>query len=173
MTNYSYYYDFIHATQSSKPINILQVTGSTRVPVSRHINWYIDAALQQTDGASPVRVPLFYTRNRLAYEGQFFKNLKLSTGIEIKYNTPFKANNYSPLTGQFVPQDTLTIHNLPDITVFLNFRIKTFTAYLRVENLNTVNFTNGFGFTNNNFAAPLYPTPGMMIRLGIQWWFVN
>jgi hypothetical protein len=112
-------------------------------------------------------------RNRLAIEGVFFKNLNLSTGIEMRYYSPYKANGYSPLLGQFFKQDAVTINNLPDVTTFINFRIKGFTGFLRAENLNTMSFKNGFGFINNNFAAPFYPTQGMMIRLGIKWWFVN
>jgi len=72
-----------------------------------------------------------------------------------------------------MPQDTSSISNRPDITAFMHFRIKTFTGYLRAENLNTISFYNGFGFTHNNFAAPHYITPGLIIRLGIQWNFVN
>jgi hypothetical protein len=57
----------------------------------------------------------------------------------------------------------------------VNFRIRSFVAYFRTENLNTVqvNNANGFGFTNNNFIAPLYPNAGLKIRLGIYWSFVN
>jgi len=69
--------------------------------------------------------------------------------------------------------EAFKLKNLPDISAFFDFRIKSFIAYIRAENLNTVNFTNGFGFTNNNFAAPHYPTQGLMIRFGIQWNFVN
>jgi hypothetical protein len=75
--------------------------------------------------------------------------------------------------GQFMPQDTFTIRNRPDITAFMHFRIRTFTGYLRAENINTVNFENGFGFTKNNFAAPHYVYPGFLFRFGIQWNFVN
>jgi hypothetical protein len=75
--------------------------------------------------------------------------------------------------GQFTVQDTFKLKNIPDISAFFHFRIKSFTAYIRAENLNTISFANGFGFTNNNFAAPHYPTQGLMIRFGIQWAFVN
>ena len=77
------------------------------------------------------------------------------------------------MLGQFTVQDTVTIKNLPDVAAFLHFRIKGFTGYFRAENLNTASLKDGFGFINNNFAAPHYPTQGMIIRFGIQWWFVN
>jgi hypothetical protein len=152
---------------------LIQVSGSKKIRLSKKWNWYAEATLQQTDGASPIHVPLIFTRNRLAFEGRFFKNLLLSTGIEARYFTPFKANGYSPVIGQFYTQDSLEINNLPDLSVFLHYRIRGFAGYLRFENINTASFKNGFGFTNNNFAAPLYPTQGFMIRFGIQWSFVN
>jgi Putative porin len=141
--------------------------------LTKRWNLYADITFQQTDGSAPVKVPLLFTRNRLAYEGNFFKNLYLSAGLELRYFTPFEAYNYSPVMGQFTPQDTFKLKNLPDISAFFHFRIKSFTAFIRAENLNTISFKNGFGFTNNNFAAAHYPTQGFMLRFGIQWGFVN
>jgi hypothetical protein len=173
LSNYSYFYNYHQTTQSSKLINIIQVSASRKIKLTKRWNWYLDATLQQTDAAAPIKVPLVFSRSRIACEGNFFKNLFLSTGLEVRYYTPYKANNYSPLVGQFTPQDTLTIKNLPDVNAFLHFRIKSFTGFLRAENLNTVSFQNGFGFVNNNFAAPHFPTQGLIIRFGVRWWFVN
>lgn len=174
ITNYLYFKNYYQTEQSSTVINLLQVSAAKKIKVGKHWNWYIEATLQQQANAnSPVKVPLLFTRNRFAYEGLFFKNLNLSTGIEVRYYTPYKMYDYSPVMGQFVPQDTTTISNRPDINLFMHFRIKTFTGYLRAENLNAIDFTNGFGFTHNNFAAPHYVYPGMVIRFGILWNFVN
>ena len=173
ISNYSYFSNYYQSTQSSKLINIIQVSASKKIKLYKRWSWYLDATVQQTDAAAPIKVPLLYTRSRIAYEGNFFKNLNLSTGVEIRYFTPYKANNYSPLVGQFTPQDTTILKNLPDVAAFMHFRIKSFTGFLRTENLNTVSFQNGFGFVNNNFAVPHMPTQGLIIRLGIRWWFVN
>lgn len=173
ITNYAYFRDFHHTAQYSKIINLLQLFASKKIRINKRWNYYADATVQQTDAAAPIKVPLLFTRSRLAYEGVFFKNLNLSTGLEVRYYTPYKPYNYSPVMGQFVPQDTVTINNRPDVAAFMHFRIKSFTGYIRMENLNTVSFANGFQFTHNNYAAPHYPTPGMMLRIGIQWWFVN
>jgi hypothetical protein len=122
-----------------------------------------------------VNIPLFYTRNRLAFEGNFFKNLHLSTGLEIRYHSPYKADWYSPVLGRFSYQDSIQINNRPQVDAFFNFRIRSFKAYVRTENLNAVNLggASGFGFVNNNFAAPWYPYPGMVLRFGFYWSFVN
>lgn len=173
ITNLAYFTGYYKTAQSSKVINLLQLYVSKKIKLVKHWNLYSELTFQQTDGSAPVKVPLLFTRNRIAYEGVFFKNLNLSTGLELRYFTPFKAYNYSPVMGQFTVQDTFTLKNLPDITAFFHFRIKSFTTFIRAENLNTVSFSNGFGFTNNNFAAAHYPTQGFMFRFGIQWGFVN
>ncbi len=173
ITNLAYFSDYYHTVQSSKVINLLQLSASKKIKISKKLNWYVDVVAQQTDGNAPIKVPLVFVRNRFAFEGTFYKNLNLSTGLEVRYYTPYEAYNYSPVMGQFTPQDTFKLKNLPDITAFFHFRIKSFTAYIRAENLNTVSFLNGFGFINNNYAAAHYPTQGLILRFGILWNFVN
>lgn len=173
ITNYTYFTGYYKTDQFSRIINLLQLSASRKFKLTKRWNLYTEATVQLTDAASPIRVPLVFTRNRLAYEGLFFKNLNLSTGIEIRYYTPFKFYNYSPVMGQFFPQDSVSISNRPDVHAFMHFRIRSFTGFLRAENLNSVDFANGFGFTKSNFAAPNYIYPGLMIRFGIQWNFVN
>ncbi|MEO8860661.1 MAG: putative porin [Ginsengibacter sp.] len=173
IANYTFFKNYYQTDQFNGLVNITQITASTKNKITRHLGLYSDFILQQTTGNNPIRVPLFYTRQRIAFEGTFYKNLNLSTGIEAKYNTPYKANNYSPVMGQFFPQDTIVIKNFPELNVFFDFRIKSFTGILKIENLNTVNVSQGLGFTNNNFAAPNYPTPGFFFRFGVIWSFVN
>jgi hypothetical protein len=173
IANYTYFKNFYQTDQFNGLVNLTQFTASTNNKIVGHLNLYSDFIVQQTTGKNPIRVPLFYTRQRLAFEGNFFKNLNLSTGLDVRYNTPYKAYNYSPVMGQFFPQDSVLINNLPQVDAFFNFRIKSFTAFIKMENLNTVDITHGFGFTNNNFTAPLYPTPGLLFRFALQWGFVN
>ncbi|HSQ44277.1 MAG TPA: putative porin [Ginsengibacter sp.] len=173
ITNYTYLKNYYQTDQFNGLLNITQVTASTKNKVVGHLNLYSDFIVQQSTGTNPIRVPLLFTRQRLAFEGNFYKNLFLSTGLDVKYNTPYKAYNYSPVMGHFFPQDSVTISNLPELDFYFDFRIKSFTGVVKLENLNTVNFTNGFDFTNNSFAAPNYPTPGLIFRIGVQWNFVN
>lgn len=175
ISNYTYFRDFYHADQASQLFNLLQVGLEKGIRVGRRWHWDAEITLQQKTGSAPLNVPLFYTRNRFYFQGNLgFKNLNMVFGTELKYHTPYKADGYSPLLGQFVYQDTSTIRlKVPHIAGFLHFRIRSFTAYIRAENLNTASLRNGFGWTNNNFAAPNYPYPGLFIRFGIFWSFVN
>lgn len=174
VSNYTYLNGFYDLQQESSLFNFLQVSLQKQFTFGKSWNWYMDIYLQKETGNAPINLPVFFTRQRFAYEGNLgFKNLRMSTGIEVKYHTPYKANGYSPILSNFFYQDTTTITNRPDIAAFLHFRIRSFKAYIRAENLNTVSTQNGFGFTRNNFTAPGYPTPGMIIRVGIFWTFVN
>ncbi|GAB3021452.1 hypothetical protein GCM10027051_28440 [Niabella terrae] len=178
VSNYVYYTDFYKLQQYSSLFNVLQIAASKVFAVGRHKQWrwYADVYFQQVLGGAPVNIPTIFTRNRLGYEGNLgFNKLNIAFGFDTRYRTDFKGNNYSPVLGQFFYQDSTNVHyNLPDIAAYVHFRINSFRAFLRAENLNTYRNLNGnWGFTNNNFAAPEYPYPGLMIRFGVYWGFVN
>ncbi|MFX1704115.1 hypothetical protein PV783_09180 [Chitinophaga sp. CC14] len=165
-TNYTYFKDYYHSDQYNSLFNLLQITFSKKFTI-KPFNWYVDIAFQQLHGNGPLNVPTFWTRNRFAFEKRLYTNLNLMTGIELRYNTGYYADDYSPLTGQFIYQNAAKISNsLPDIAAFANFRIKSFSAYVRAENLNTF-------FGDNNYAGPLYPYNNFAFRVGLRWWFIN
>ena len=174
-SNYIYFKNYSEASQEATLFNLLQLQLQKQFSFGRRKrwNWYTEIFVQQTTAAAPVNLPLVLSRNRFAYEGQFFKNLNLSTGVELRYHTPYKADNFSPVLGQFVLQNTTTIKNLPDIAAYLQFRVRSLSLFIRAENLNTAELSPSFGFLNNNLASPLQPTPGYYLRFGIFWGFVN
>ncbi|WP_149693180.1 putative porin [Chitinophaga sp. CF418] len=164
--NYTYFENYYTSTQAPALFNLLQVIFSKHFRY-KHYNWYIDFAFQQVHGDGRINVPTIWTRHRLAYENRLFNNLNLMTGIEAKYNTSYYADDYSPVTGQFVYQTTQRVkYYAPDLAAFVHFRIKSLSAFIRGENLNTF-------FARNNFAAPAYPYNNFTFRLGIRWWFIN
>jgi hypothetical protein len=174
-TNYTYINKFYQLRQQAALFNVLQIALEKTIRLGRHWNWHADIYFQQAIGDAPVNLPVIYTRNRIAYEGNLgFRNLDIAMGTEIRYRVSYNADNYSPVLGQFFPQDSITISNpLPDIAAYVHFRIRPFKAFIRAENLNTARNLGGFSFTNNNLVAPGYAMPGLQIRVGIYWSFVN
>ena len=172
-TNYTYFNSLYTSTQSSSVFNVLHLAAQKTIKVSKFFNWYLEGNLQQITGNPPVNVPLVLARSRFAFEGNFYKNLFLSIGVEVRYYTPYKTPVYSPLNGQFYFQDTTTISTRPDVNLYLNFRIKSFKAFVRLENLDTIDPSSGFTFTKYNYVAPLYPSRALWFRVGIWWSFVN
>lgn len=175
MSNYTYLRSYSEVSQESSLFNVLRISAEKTIRLGRRWLWHAEVYMQQRIGAGPVNVPPVYTRNRIGYEGKLgFKNLDIAFGAEIRYRPPYKADHYSPALGRFFYQDSITIRNeLPDISAYLHFRIRPFTAFIRLENLNTAQNQDGFGFTRNNLVAPFYPLPGMQFRLGVFWRFVN
>ena len=176
ITNYTYLSNYYQLQQEPTLFNFLQIAVQKSIRLGRRWWWHADVYFQRKIGNAPVNTPLIFTRNRIGYEGNLgFKNLDIAFGSEIRYHTPYKADGYSPVLGQFYYQDSVRIDNsMPDIAGYVHFRIKSFKLYFRAENLNTARFVNReFGFTNNNLAAPGYYYPGLLLRLGIYWSFVN
>jgi hypothetical protein len=172
--NYLYFNGYNKFEQEKTLFNVLRVNALKTVKLGKRWNWYAEVYLQRETGSVQLNMPLLYTRNRVMYEGNLgFRNLVIAMGAELRYHSPYKADNYSPVLGQFFYQDTLTINNLPDVAAFLHFKIRSFKAFVRAENLNTGRTLDGFHFSNNNLAAPGYPTPGAIFRFGVYWGFVN
>jgi hypothetical protein len=174
VTNYAYYSSYIHVEQATNLFNILQISAEKIFRIGGNWNWKTWLVFQQRVGDGPVNLPLLTTRNQIGYDGNLgFKNLRISFGGEMRYFTAYKAPEYSPLIGQYFYQNDNTVKlTLPDISAYLHFRIKSFSAYVRAENLNTLKFPQG-GFTKNNIPTAGYPYPGLQIRFGIFWSFVN
>ncbi|MEN9599494.1 MAG: hypothetical protein RL596_1813 [Bacteroidota bacterium] len=174
VSNYIYFDSFFTAKQEATLFNVLHVALEKKFPITKYWNWYTEIHFQQTTGNPPVNVPTVLTRNRIAFEGNFYTNLFLSTGLEIRYHTPYKADNYSPILGQYFYQNSFTLSNRPDIAAYLHFRIKSFKGFVRLENLNSFNVNSrGVGFTARNFVAEEYANTGLWTRVGIWWNFVN
>ena len=144
-----------------------------KIKISKHWNWYDQVTLQLLDPNAPVHVPLLLIRERVAFEGNFFKNLDLSTGLELIYHTNYKADGYMPFTSQFYYQNSYTTQNRPTANAFLHFMIKRFKGYIRLENLNTLLPTNKTFGKSLNFNTQNYPSTGMWFRVGIWWNFIN
>lgn len=177
MTNFTYITKYYQLNQENALFNLLQIAANKTFTIKKKWKWHADVYIQQRIGNASVNVPLFYTRNRIGYEGKFgLKNLNIATGLEFRYTSGYYADAYSPILGQFYYQDSIKIKNkLPDISAYVQFRIMSFKTFIRVENLNTVQKmkNGGLGFTNNSMVAPGYAMPGLQFRLGVYWGFVN
>ena len=174
VSNYTYFKHYYQVEQENALFNLLQIGVEKLIKIGKRWIWHTDIYFQQKTSNVALNLPTIFTRNRIGYEGTLgFKKLNMATGFEIKYHTPYKADNYSPALGQFFYQDSIRFSNRPDIAYYLHFRIRNFRAFFRLENLNAFSTDTGFGFKHNNFAAQDYPYPGIVLRLGIYWSFVN
>ncbi|MFM9020444.1 MAG: putative porin [Sediminibacterium sp.] len=173
ISNYLYFDSFFTARQAATVFNVLQISLNKQFRLSRKWNWYSEVHFQPLTGQPPVNLPLIFTRNRVAFEGTFYRNLQLSTGLEMIYHTPYERDNYSPFLGQFFVQNGMRFSNRPDINYFMHFRIRSFQGFFRLENLNSLNIKKGFKFTQLSRLADNYRQLGLWMRFGLWWSFVN
>ncbi len=171
VSNFMYADSFFKLQQNASLINVLHLSGEKMFKLKKNINAYANIDIQQATANAPINIPFALARLRVAFEGNFYKNLFLSTGLEIRYTTNFKGAGYSPFINQYLYNDTYTISNRPDVHLFFNFKIKRFKAFVRVENLNTL--IPPSGFKSYNFVAENYPSQTLWLRLGIWWKFIN
>ncbi len=174
VSNYLYFNNLVSPAQEGTLFNVLHISGKQKLKLSKVLNLYSEVHFQKTVGNAQLHIPLIFTSNRLSFDGVYYKNMLYSIGVEVRYHTPYNADNYSPFIGQFFYQDNVTINNRPEINGFFDFRIKRFSAFIRVENLNTLGTNTGkLGFYQNNYTAPHYPQQDFWFRLGIWWTFIN
>jgi hypothetical protein len=173
INNYQYFSTGFQPAVNANSMSYIRAQVEHKIKISKHWNWYNEMTAQIIDAAAPINLPLLLTRQRVAYEGNFYKNLNLSTGVELIYHTNYKPDAYMPFTGQFYLQNNYTLANRPTVNAFMHFIIKRFKGYVRLENLNTLLPSNETLGNAYNFSAKNYPGPGVWFRVGIWWNFIN
>ena len=143
---------------------------------------------QQLPAGAPVNLPLIMGRHQFAYENALFhRRLKVTTGLEVRYNNAYKPAGYDALLNKFYYQNTTYVSNIPEAAVFLNFRIKRFRAFIMGDNLQELfaknnilfvgtpvtNFSAPGSFLNGTSPIPVYASPDALIRFGFSWVLIN
>ncbi len=123
--------------------------------------------LQIAKKEGPVQLPLWGSVHRLAYQNRILKRkLLIATGLEMRYHTPYYANDYAPMFFSFVTQYENKISNIPEFSYFFNFKVKRFRASVALDQLQQI-------FTRNNINFPNYAAQNFALRFALHWSFVN
>lgn len=166
IANYIYLNQQELPDQYASAFNISQLT-LRKVFRWRSVVFDNELALQQVTGDAPLNVPQLMGRHQLSLERYILKNaLKIATGAEVRYHSNYKPTGYSPFFNRFYYQNTYTISNTPEASVFFNFKVKRFRAYIMADQLQTF-------IARNVITAPGYPAQDFMIRFGFNWVMIN
>jgi hypothetical protein len=115
-----------------------------------------------------LRIPALVTESRLYYEAYIFRKAMFSqTGLEVYYQSAYKAFAYSPSTQQFYQQNALTIGAYPIVNAFFSADIKTVSVFLKVAYLNQNLGRDGY------FATPYYSGYPRRFQFGVRWNFFD
>jgi len=164
--NYIYRDTSLMAKQDANVIPVLQGLLSKRFVWNKLI-FDNDFLLQYASNNSPIQLPNFASRHRVAYESKLIKNkLQTAVGFDFRYHSPFFTDHYSPLYFSFVTNYTNKISNYPQAAFFFNFKVKRFRASFAIDELQ--NFV-----LKNNMNYHLYPAQNYTFRFGFHWAFIN
>ncbi len=126
----------------------------------------------QESTSSTLRLPPFYSKHSLYIEGKIFKKAMLTRlGLDARLTTGYAPYNYQPLTGQFFLQNEQSLPFTPLLDAFLNFKVKTFRFFFKVENLLPY-FTEQYYYQTASYPMPFGMSSGGM-RLGVDWRLVD
>lgn len=148
-------------------------------------NFYLDNEIiyQQSVDNAPINVPQLMGRHSASYERAMFKRaLKIATGVEVRYNTSYHPAGYDAQLNRFYYQNKTYVTNIPELSAFLNFRVKHFRAFIMADQVQQLFAKNAILFvapTVTNFSGsgltntPVYATQNFMIRFGFSWVLIN
>lgn len=156
-----------HPTWHEDPFNILAAFAES------HLHWRrftIDNKIvfQQVSDESAIRLPKIIVNSTLAYKLDLFKGaLQAMGGVEVFYNTLWKAPAYMPATRSFYIQDQKETGNYLYADVFINLRIKRARIFLLMQHVNQ-------GLTGYNYyMIPDYPMQDRAFKFGVNWMFYD
>ncbi len=164
--------NYIYFNQKQRPDQYATAFNVSQVWVDKSFRFGVfvldnELAFQQVSGSAPVNLPKIMGRHQLAAETRLFRNaLKIATGIEIRYHSAYYGDGYSAFFNRFYYQNAYEVSNKPEGSVFFNFKIKRFRAYIMGDQLQQF-------FYRNTIIAPGYAAQNAMLRFGFNWALVN
>lgn len=93
----------------------------------------------------------------------------VQSGLTAKYFEAFYAKAYNPVLADFVLQNYQKIGDYPIVDFFINFKIKRFKLYFKLQHLNALLKKEHPDY----YVAPLQPYRDFNIRFGVRWIFFN
>jgi hypothetical protein len=118
-------------------------------------------------GADGVRIPDLMYSGRLYWAGLWFNNMvPVEVGANVFGRTSFYGNAYTPVIQQFYVQDVLMLDAYNAVDVFLNMKIRNFSAFVKYTHFNQ---QQGSGYMN----VPLFPGQPRVFDFGVRWLFFD
>lgn len=167
--------NYIYLDSAQMPAQYAPAFNLTQLSLRKVFTWRSlvldnELAYQQLAGDAPINVPQLLGRHQLSIERPIFRRLlKIATGVEARYHTGYAPAGYSPFFNRFYYQNTYTVSNTPELSVFFNFKVKRFRAYFMVDQVQQA-FNGGL---NNLKITNGYAAQDLSIRFGFNWVMIN
>lgn len=124
---------------------------------------------QYSTDAEQMPLPLWTSKNSLYVDLQLFNRaLRLQTGVDLRYHTPFFTPTYDHVTGLFYYQDQQQVGGYLWGDLFVNIQVKRASIYLKAGHLNAL-----WESSPTYFLLPHYPGRSFGLFWGINWHFFD
>jgi len=167
INGFAWFDSLAHPAWYDGQLNIFSVFADSRLEWRR---FTIDNRIvyQQVPDEAVLRLPSFVINSTLAYELDLFQGaLQAMGGIELFYNSAWKAPAYMPAIRTFYLQNEKETGNYVYADVFLNLRIKRARFFLLMQHINQ-------GFAGYDYyMIPNYPMQDRAFKFGINWMFYD
>ncbi len=162
LNNFVYFDTTATPRQTGVPLSILQLILHQRLKLWKiHLH---NTAVIQKASEPIIRLPEIFSKHSLYYEGRWFKVLQVRLGLDLRLNTPWMADYYNPIVGQFQLQNRQQVPFYPAADAFISLRIAAFRAYVKWEDLGDFFIPNRYYYQSAFYAQPF---PGL--RLALKW----
>lgn len=133
------------------------------------LHWQSFNLLQFSSDDEVFRLPRFSAKHSIFVELKLFRQaLLLQTGFDLRYNTLFYADAYSPFLGAFYQQQEYKVGNTLWTDFFVSGQIKHAILYAKLLHINTLLEKNP-----SYFMIPHYPGQDFTVQWGVIWRFFD
>lgn len=156
-------------TQNSKAFWLLQGRVATQFTLWHWLHCDLEQFLQYSSDDRQYDAPLWATKNTFYADFHLFhRALRMQTGIDIRYHTPYYADSYNAPAGAFVRQRSIEVGNYLWGDLFVNMQVRKVTIYLKAGHLNAL-----WEMNPDYFLLPHYPGNKFGFYYGLTWRFFD
>jgi len=166
ITNYIYWNEAALPAQASSEFSVAQIFLKKDFKFGG-LNINNSVLYQKSTTEKYMHVPEFSTRNTVFIEGIYAKVLTFQFGFDLRYDTKYYADYYSPALGMFYVQNSEKIGGYPWLDVFINLKIKRTRFYVKYSNAGTKMVKSGY------YTTPNYPSQVATAGFGLSWTFYD
>jgi len=168
INNFLYFDDLAYPRQYTGSIQNLAVNSYCNLLLFKHLGISLNHVFQSASHNSYLSVPSHISTVKLFYSAIMFKsNLLLNVGVQGQMYNSFYSNAYMPATQIFYLQYNRASTNYPFVDVYMNFRIRPVTFFVKMENALQ-------GLVGSDYSlVPGYFQPDRAFRFGLTWMFFD
>lgn len=166
VTNYMYWNEASLPAQAGSEFSVAQVFLKKDFKFGA-LNIQNSIQYQKSTTTKYMHVPEISTRNTIFVQGIYAKVLTFQWGFDLRYDSGYYADYYSPALGMFYVQSKEKIGDYPWIDMFINLKIKRTRFYVKYSNMSTMMIKN------NYFTTPNYPAQIATASFGLSWTFYD